>query len=302
MRRPIPEQGFGVKLPIMIVLLSGTATASPDTSELLAALARSAAIFGRSVPGLTAHETLTQKARRGDMQILKRDRNDQLKSITFTIPEEFQTHRVESDYSFGTVGEAPGFHEVRRILTVDNLPVVSAGTRHTLTMDPTDRTMPPDDEIKKRLTEDLEQTQLQGSVVDFGPILLLFTTARQPDFEFRPAGRKSLPSGPVFILNYRQISGPTAVTEFRERAETRHPYSGQIWLRARDLVPTRITVVTEEILTTKYTLRNEAEIDYRPTPFGLAPATVVHRQYLNQDVLVENQFRYTDYHGTNFLR
>ena len=225
-----------------------------------------------------------------------------MKRITFTIPEEFQTHEVVSDYSFAAVGDSPGFDEVRAILTVDKLPVdAAANTRHALTMAQADGTDSPDDLTKKRLLEDLEQTQLQGSVVDFGPILLVFTTARQRDFEFRPAGRKSLPSGPVFLLNYRHVSGPTAVTEFRERTETRHPCSGQIWLREQDLVPRRITVITEEILTTKYTVRNEAEIDYRPTPFGLAPATVVHRQYLNQDLLVENQFVYTDYHGRTFL-
>jgi hypothetical protein len=60
-------------------------------------------------------------------------------------------------------------------------------------------------------------------------------------------------------------------------------------------------VNTQEKLTSKYTLRNEAEIDYQPTPYGMAPATVLHRQLLNRDLLVENRFRYTDYHGRTFL-
>jgi hypothetical protein len=276
------------------ILLAGTLPAQqPDTSDLLDALARSAAIFARSVPGLTARETLHQRGRRGSMQILKKGRHEHLKNVAFTIPQEFQTHEVVSEYSFGVAGDASGFHEIRKVLTVDTIPVTPDKSRHTLTLDSNS----PDDETKKSLLEDLEHTQLQGSVVDFGPMLLLFTKQKQADFEFRSAGHKA----GVFVLNYRQISGPTSVTEFRERTEMKHPLSGQIWLRETDLVPTRITVTTEEVLTTKYTLSNEAEIDYQPTPYGLAPSTVVHRQYLNQDLLVENQFRYTDYHGRTFI-
>ena len=51
-----------------IAILTATAAAAPPvTSDLLAALARSAAICARSVPGLTVRETPLQNARRGDM-------------------------------------------------------------------------------------------------------------------------------------------------------------------------------------------------------------------------------------------
>lgn len=280
-----------------LLACSAKAQQQPDIPELLDALGRSAAIFARSVPGLAAQETLRQKGRRGNMQILKKGRKEQLKNVAFTIPDEFQTHEVISNYSFGVAGGASGFHEIRKVVTIDKAPVPVANLRHSLTLGATSA----DDETKKMLLEDLEQTQLQGSVVDFGPMLLLFTKQKQFDFEFRSGGRKDTIPEAVFVLNYRQLSGSNAVTEFRDRSETKHPLSGQIWLRESDLIPTRITVRTEEILTTKYTLSNEAEIDYQPTPYGLAPAMVVHRQYLNQDLLVENQFRYTDYHGRPFV-
>jgi hypothetical protein len=269
----------------------------PETSELLAALGRSAAIFARSVPSLTARETLAQRGRLGDVQILKKDRKDRLKKIAFTVPEDFQTHDVVSDYSFGLVGDPAAFHEVRRVVSVDDMPV-TARTRHALTL----QTASADDETKKRLLEELEQMQLQGAVVDFGPMLLLFTHAKQGDFEWKAGAPRKLGSGTVFVLKYRQISGATTVTEFREKRETRHSFTGQIWLRESDLVPARITVVTEEDLTPTDTLRNEAEIDYSPTPYGLAPATVLHRQYLNENLLVENRFNYADYHGRTFLK
>jgi hypothetical protein len=268
----------------------------PEPAELLDALARSAAIFARSVPGLTARETLTQRSRLGDMQILKSGRNAKLKKIAFTLPDVFQTHEVVSQYSFGRVGDAPGFHEVRHLVSVDDEPVTGEA-RHALTIG----TESAEDETKKLLLEDLEHMQLQGSAVDFGLMMLLFTKAKQGDFELTPAGREAGESGTVIVLQYRQIAGDTGLTEFRDKKQNRHPFAGQIWLRESDLIPTRITVNTEEKLTSKYTLRNEAEIDYQPTPFGMAPSAVLHRQFLNRDLLVENRFRYTDYHGRTFL-
>jgi hypothetical protein len=268
----------------------------PDAAELLDALARSAAIFARSVPGLTARETLTQRGRRADMQVLKSGRNAELKNVAFTLPDVFQTHEVVSEYSFGRVGDAPGFHEVRRIVTLDGRPV-TGDARHALTIG----TLSAEDETKKRLLEDLERTQLQGSAVDFGLMMLLFTKTKQSDFELLVLGRRTVESGTVFVLQYRQISGDTGLTEFRDKKRNRHPFAGQIWLRESDLVPARITLTTDERLTTKYTLRNEAEIDYQPTPYGMAPATVLHRQFLNRDLLLENRFRYSDYHGHTFL-
>jgi len=285
---------------VILILLTAPVAAQPspqaELPEILDALARSAAIFARSVPGLTARETLHQTGRRGDMQIPKKGNHDDLKRAAFVIPETFKTHDVVSEYSFGSSGEDAGFHEIRKVLTIDKTPPPSAVARHAMTLSST-----PADDAKKALLEDLENTRLQGSVVDFGPILLLFTKAKQPTFEFRAGGRHKLGSIPMLVVHYRQLTGADSVTEFRERSEIRHPLKGDLWLRESDLVPARITVATEEILAPKYTLSNEAEIDYQPTPYGLAPSTVVHRQYLNQDLLVENQFRYSDYHGRTFI-
>lgn len=159
----------------------------------------------------------------------------------------------------------------------------------------------PDDETKKDLLEELEQGQLQGAAVDFGPMLLLFKAARQGEYSFKASGRRTLDSESVFVVKYRQVSGDAGLTDFRERGVTRRPFEGEIWLRESDLVPSRITLETEELLSPKYALRNEAEIRYQASPFGLVPASVVHRQYLNQDLLVENQFRYSEYNGKTFI-
>lgn len=226
--------------------------------------------------------------------MLKRGRHHEIKEAVFTIPPDFQTHEVVSDYSLASIGDPPSFHEVRHTLTIDAVSADDAApTRHTMTLGIT----APDDETKKDLLEQLERGQLQGAAVDFAPMLLLFKASRQSEYTFKSTGRHTIDSESIFVVKYRQLAGDAGLTDFRERSATKQPFEGEIWLRESDLVPARITLETEELLSPKYTLRNEAEIRYRASPFGLVPATVVHRQYLNQDLLVENQFRYSDYNG-----
>ncbi len=261
--------------------------------ELLEALGRASATFSRSAPGLTARETLTQRGRQGSMEV-GAARRDRLKYKDFRIPADFRIHEVVSNYSFGQIGNPPVIHEVRTIVSFDQMPVEGdAEVRHALTLG----RKSPDDETKKKLLEDLEHSQLTGAVTDFGEVLLLFTAARQNNYTFAFERRADLMSEPFFIVRYQQVSGLEGVTEFRERAEERHAAEGEIWMRQKDLLPLRVTVITVEKLSDRYTLRNEAEVNYQPTSFGLAPSTVTHKQSLNDDLLVENNFSYSDYHG-----
>jgi hypothetical protein len=261
--------------------------------ELLDALGHASATFARSVPGIGARETLTQRGRRGLMEMGAEGR-DGVKYTDFRIPRDFHTHQIVSIYSFGQIGTPPVLHEVRTVVTLDNIPIHDeAAVRHALSIGMKSA----DDETKKKMLEDLEHSRLTGAVTDFGQVLLLFAPARQNHYKFAFKGQRSLGSEAFFILHYRQISGAEGLTEFRDRTEERHLPEGEIWLRQKDLLPLRITLNTTEALSSKYTLRNEGEVNYQPSSFGLVPATVAHRQYLNKDLLVENNFSYSDYHG-----
>ena len=134
-------------------------------------------------------------------------------------------------------------------------------------------------------------------MADFVPLMLLFTEGRQANYAFSYAGQNKIDGEPMLVLRYKHVAGDEAFTEFRDRSEKRYPAEGDIWFRQSDLLPLRITLSTEEVLSVRYILRNEAEVSYTPGKFGLAPATVTHRQFLNQDLLVENKFTYSDYTG-----
>jgi len=215
----------------------------------------------------------------------------ELTKVEVSIPEEFNAHTVESAWS---LGDTATLHERRVPRRIDDLAVSKTmPARHALTLG----LQSPDDDIKKSLLEDLEHGQMEGAATDFVPLLLLFTRARQNNYEFRDSGRRKIQGEPMLVLRYRQVAGEDAFTEFRDNSEQRHPAQGEIWFRETDCLPLRITLNSEEALSVKYVLRNEAEVNYTPTRFGLAPATVIHRQFLNRDMLVENVFRYSDYSG-----
>jgi hypothetical protein len=271
------------------------AQAAASKAELLEALGNTAATFSRTAPGLGANELLVQRGRVASLDVLKASFSPssgrEIKKIKVHIPEEFATHRVSSSWGLSAAGP---IHEVRTVRTLDDTPVEAAKTaRHALTLG----LQAPDDATKKKLLEDLERGILQGAIADFVPIMLLFTEARQANYTFLDAGQNKIDTEPVLVLRYKQVAGDRAFTEFRDRSEKRHPAEGDIWFRQSDLLPLRITLSAEELLSVRDILRNEAEVNYTPSSFGLAPATVIHRQYLNRDLLVENIFSYSDYTG-----
>src|ERR1700679_2549479 len=87
-------------LPTLLLRAQGP----PVVDENLDALARTAATFADTAPGLTAQETLDQRGRRGFVTTL-RGRKDQIKNLDVTLPEDFRTHHVVSSYALAEIGE-----------------------------------------------------------------------------------------------------------------------------------------------------------------------------------------------------
>jgi|HubBroStandDraft_6_1064221.scaffolds.fasta_scaffold130099_3 hypothetical protein len=266
-----------------------------ELAECLDALARTAATFAATAPGLMAEETLDQRGRHGFYEALKKKK---FKDLDLKLPPDFRTHHVISSYALAEIGEAHALHEVRTIVSMDGRSLTTAADAGRAL---TTRLQSNDDRIRRQLLEDLQHDQLEGAVTDFGPLILLFTERSRKDYTFDIVGEQHLGQEPVVILGYRQISGEHGLTVFNERTEERQPASGQIWLRQKDLLPIRITMNTEEPLTKKLTIRTMALVDYMPSPFGLVPTSVIHMQFLSvgltsHSLMVENDFHYSDFH------
>jgi hypothetical protein len=292
---------FFALLPALLL----RAQSPPALDEYLDALARTAATFAVTAPGLTAQETLDQRGRRGFVKTL-RGRKDEVRNLDVTLPENFRTHHVVSRYALAEIGEGRVLHEIRTIVTMDGETIATADeARQTLTLG----LRSADDATKRKLLEDLERNQLEGAATDFGQLILLFKKNLQKDYAFSLADDRQLDSEPVAVLGYRQISGAQGLTVFKERTADRQPATGQVWLRRNDLLPIRITMNTEEALSKKFSIRTEATVDYMPSAFGLVPESVIHKQFLsagpagvgraNDSLMVENDYRYTDFNHEN---
>lgn len=283
---------------VSVMVLAGMATAHaqspPDLAECLEALERTASNFAAAAPGLMSEETLDQHGRRGFIEIL-RGKKDEIKDLDFTLPDEFHDHKVISNYGLAEVGRPRVLHEIRTIVTIDGKALEDPSeARHVLTAG----LQSPDDDTKRRLLENLERNQLEGAVTDFGQLILLFSKRYQSDYRFsinRDRGQR-LGGEPVTVLKYKQISGLQGLTFFKDTSEDLEPATGQIWLRTRDLIPVRIIFDTAEFVSKKFTIRTEAIVDYTASPVGLVPHSVRHKQFLNSDLMVENDLRYGEFH------
>ena len=280
-------------LSIFVVVGLLTCNLSAQTqADLLEAIANMAAIFSRSAPGLLARENMHQRGRRGFIRILEQNQDKETNNVTIKLPQEFHLHDVVSEYALAQIGDLLAMHEIRSILTIDGRVIAAADeARHALFIG----FQSPDDQLKLRLLENFERNRLEGAVTDFGQLILLFTVAKQNDYDFTPGDDRILNTQPMVVLEYKQVSGHTGLTVFRERTREVRTTQGEIWLRRSDLVPLRITMFTEGPLARNLTIRDQAVVDYAPTPFGLAPSHIHHAQLLNGDLLVENDLQYSDY-------
>ncbi len=271
-----------------------------DLSDYLDALARTAATFATTAPGLMASETLDQRGRRGYVEIL-RGRKNKIRKLDVTLPADFRTHHVVSNYMLAIVGDDRALHETRAIQTIDGRDATeSDDPRHALTIG----IESPDDETKRILLENLDREQLEGAATDFSLLMLLFQRRFQKDYAFTFGSPEDLAGDSAVALSYRQTAGSQGLTVFRERTLDRQPASGEIWFRKSDLLPIRITMNSVEALSKKFTVRTAATVDYTSSPFGLVPSRIIEKQFLGvapsgnaaDDLMIENEFHYSDYH------
>jgi hypothetical protein len=272
------------------LLLLITPLRAQDLAELLEALSGTAANFASTAPGLAADETLDQRGRRGFIEILK-GKVPTLKNSDIYLPEQFSEHHMKSRYSLTTA-----LHENRSAVEIDGLNTNglrgsdTRQIRHAMSMGV--------DDTRRQDLEDLENDRLEGAVTDFGPLIVLFSQKHLAEYSFSLAAPDKIGEEPVLVINYRQTAGNQGLTVFEKRTAEREQVSGTVWFRERDLLPLRITMTTHKALAKSFSVETEASVDYMPSKYGLVPASVSHREYLNMRLLVENDLHYSNYRHT----
>ena len=273
-----------------LALLCLASSAGAQTlPEILSRASEEAEVFRRVAPQVLSEETLTQRALKAPPRFHPRIGAAAAKPIA----ADRQTREIVSEYSFGTLKESPGpLHEFRKIVSVDGKTIsTAAAARHSLGLGLASA----DDHARKRMLEDFQKYGLTTAVVDFGPLLLLFTKRQEGNYHFELAGNDRIGADQVKIVSYTQISGPDRMLVFQGHRAIHQPIQGRIYARVPDGLPLRITIV-ESRETGKNIFRDEAVVDYAPNAQGfLAPAAVTHRGFAGDQLLVEDEFHYTTF-------
>ncbi|MEO8096140.1 MAG: hypothetical protein ABI811_00450 [Acidobacteriota bacterium] len=281
-----------VRFVVGFFAIAGLLLADERTQRLTARLAEEAAAFQRVAPRMLGRETLVQRAQKP----ARRFRVRVGKAATVDPEPEWQERTLISEYGFTTFAASQGggaIHELRQVVSVDGKPVKSS------VQDPEALAriiVASDDGRKRELLKQFQEYGLVGAANDFGQIILLFTAANMPRYEFSYAGRAEVDGKPVLGFSYKQIDGPnplTVVDVRRDRVEDLK-IEGEVWVHESTYLPIRVTMASTSGQSDA--VREEAIVIYAFSRFGsLLPKATRHREIRGGKVVAENNFTYTDF-------
>ncbi|MDX2152390.1 MAG: hypothetical protein SFV54_16750 [Bryobacteraceae bacterium] len=206
---------------------------------------------------------------------------------------KWRTRRIVSEYAFSSFSSSPdAIHEFRKVRSVDGREVTRPEKARAVLAR---GVVSDDDRVRHQMLRDFEKHGLVGAASDFGQLLLLFRRSRLREYRFSAAGRERVGAEDAVRVAFTQLGGDHAVTIYEEGRATRRPVEGFVWLRAADLLPLRIRLVVERA-EDNGRFRDEGTVEYTQTPGGaLLPASVVHRQWLEAALVVENRYTYSGF-------
>jgi hypothetical protein len=274
----------------VFLLLALNLQAADPTQQMTARLSEEADAFRRIAPSLLGHETLEQKAHKPQPRFHPRVGKD----AQTTPATVWQDRQVVSEYGFAALaGESDTLHELRRVTSVDSHPVDAKKGEESLARIISLK----DDQRERELLKEFEKYGLVGAVMDFGPLLMLFTPREIEHYEFALKGQQLVGATRALVFRYTQIDGPELLTVFEASGKPRRmKVQGEVWVREDNFLPVRITVAVGEGQGVK-AVREEASVDYSPTAFGtLVPSAVDHKELRGGQLMVQNSFLYSDFH------
>jgi hypothetical protein len=163
--------------------------------DIVARISEEAEVFRHVARQVLSEETLTQRALKAPARFHLRI------GAAAAKPLPLQTREIISEYSFGALKDTPeSLHEFRQVISVDGK-ALSTGesARHALALGLASN----DDRAKKRMLEEFQKYGLTTAVVDFGPLLLLFTKRQIGNYHFEVAGVDRIGADQVQVIAYR---------------------------------------------------------------------------------------------------
>lgn len=214
------------------------------------------------------------------------------RGVQTKLPEA--VHEIVSEYGFISSDEPGGsLKEVRLVQTVDGLRwkrgkkdlndlANQIGTR--------------DAKNRGKTLERYEDFGLRGFLSDSGQVILLFARRGVEQYEFS-FDREELPSvgGPAWVYRFQQLDGGQAFTIYTGKEPIRQRLRGELWVRASDSAPSRVTLFSEHEAN-GLPVRDVTMVDYQSSRWGLLlPARIDHKQYVDGKLFVTDEFSYANF-------
>jgi hypothetical protein len=274
-------------------LLACTLRADDLTNKMTARVSEEAAAFLKAAPEILGTETLNHS------EIKPPARFHPRVGAGANTPTEIQwiQRQIVSEYGFSSFasasGASPAVHELRQITSVDGKKINDRKkAQDTLAAAITAS----HDAQKRALLKDFEKVGLAAAATDFGQLLLLFTRRDIDRYEFTQRPAMMIGYDRALVWSYKQLDNRDALTLFEPKQARRLKIEGEIRVRASDLLPLEITLMTHEG-DSPQSVREEAAVTYSESPYGtLLPHTTEHRELRNGKVVMENHFTYSDFH------
>jgi hypothetical protein len=282
--------GFLLLCAAPLLWLAGEASGErdPRLDAALPQLAKEASRFWQYAPRTTAREALKQKT----VEAPKRKLRVGQAAVGHASPE-LRGREIVSYYGFAAFHDSPeALHEFREVTAVDGSPAPGAeNARRRLEA----LLESGDDRPKQASLANFEKNALDGTATDFGQLILLFTRGNQSKYSFEMNGTAMVGADRALVIRFEQRAGNESLHISEGRKRIRKPLEGQLWVREGDYAPLRISL-TARRREAKVEIRDEASVDYAPSAAGcVLPASVVYRQFLNDQLRVENVYQYSDW-------
>jgi hypothetical protein len=262
---------------------------SEQTQSALARLSKEADLFDRNAHRFTGIETLRQIQPEGT----RFGRGP--RGIVTKLPEAI--HEIVSEYGYISADEPGGsLKEIRLVLTIDGLQW-KKGNKEL--KDLANQIGTRDSKNPARTLESYENYGLRGFLSDSGQLILLFSRGAVEQFEFTfDRVETGQPGGPAWAYKYQQIDGPKALTIYGNKEPIRQRLRGEVWFRSSDAQPLRITIDSNHMVDDSE-VRDITVVEYDISRWGLLlPVRINHRQYVDSQTFVIDEFSYRDFRMT----
>ncbi len=254
-----------------------------------ARLASQAQSFAEQLPNLIGTEILHQKSISYSTRMRIRIGEAALKPIAPKVSER----KIRSELGYALRGkDNPVWYELRKVIDVDGKVVTAPKkARERLAFG-----LRSDDErTRLKMMEEFTKYGLDGLATDYGLSLLLFRFGEIDKMKFDFRQEEFVGADRVRVFGFSRTDGGASVTVFDGKQAMQQPLSGLIWLRASDLRPLRIKLIS--VLRQDNTqIADQGTIEYVESKFGsVLPLGVLYTRHVNGTLMIETTYSYKDF-------